>query len=163
MALAYGAGNWALNGPRALAWMRATVPQRTTIKGLPDECAAALHLPVDGRRLVDWLGDSSRAEWEKIKRTMGSANGHGNGPHVPAGVKQSPAPVPCSLDEYAAEERRATCPVCALPAEIRAVLATAGDRGHKVAFQIKWLKVKCRIPNIGVAELSAHRNGRHEQ
>ena len=156
----YGAGNWAENGPRALAWMRERVPLRTTIKGLPDECAGALNLPVNGRRLVDWLGDGGRAEWTKIKRTLGS----GTGPHVLTGASaQKSSPVPCSLDEYAAEERRATCPVCALPAAVRAVLATAGDKGHKVAFQVKWLKVKCRIPNIGVAELSAHRNGRHEQ
>ena len=148
----YGKGKWEVNGPRVLAWMRAEVPKRSSLRGLAEDCARALKLPVNGLRLTDWLGDTKRDEWAEVKRMLGN----GKAP-VSTGVGVS-----CSLDEFAAEERRSVCPVCALPADVRAVLATAGDKGHKVAFQVKWLKVKCGVGGVGVAELAAHRNGRHE-
>lgn len=161
--------HWDITGPRVLAWLRAEVPRRSTVKGLAADCARALGPPLRGPRLQDWLHESVRAEWVAIKRTLGTGvdpafvqGGNGNGHRVAAVAPAPSSAPPCSLDEYAREKLRATCPVCALPAATREILAGAGDKGHKVALQVDWLKVKCGVQNIGAAELTAHRNGRHE-
>jgi hypothetical protein len=132
------------------------VPRRHTLRGIGADCVRALGLPTDSKRLLDWLSVTGRDEWGAIKRTLGTGNGK---PAAPPNLTAAA----CSLDEFAREKRREGCPVCALPASVRAILATAGDKGHKVALQVEWLKVKCGVQDIGVAELGAHRNGRHEQ
>ena len=157
----YGAANWSVNGPRALAWMRTEVPRRTTIVGIHEACVRALKLPVDRGRLGDYLSDTQRAEWAQIKKTLGTGNG--TGPHAPTGTGTSSSPVPTrTLAEFLRDKRRAGCPVCALSPEILQCLAEAANKGSaKVPEQVEWLNTDCGA-RITVQELTQHRSGHHE-
>ena len=158
MASNYGKGKWQINGPRALAWLRAEVPKRQSIKGLPGECAVALRLPVDGQRLTDWLGEGGRAEWTEIKRTLGKGTRT-----LVAGERVAVPPVPTrTLAEFLRDKRREGCPVCALSPDILQCLAEAANKGTaKVPEQVEWLNTDCGA-HVTVQELTAHRAGRHE-
>ena len=154
----YGAANWKVNAPRALAWLAAEAPKRSTVAGLTGDCARALKLPVDGKRLGDYLGDTKRDEWAGIKRTIGT------GARAVAGAPSTVAlPVPArTLAEFLRDKRREGCPVCALSPDILQCLAEAANKGTaKVPEQVEWLNTDCGA-HVTVQELTAHRAGRHE-
>ena len=155
--------NWSVEGPRALAWMRAEVPKRSTIVGIHEACVRALRLPVDRGRLGDYLSETRRAEWTQIKLTLGTGTGNGTGPHAPTGTGTSSSPVPTrTLAEFLRDKRRAGCPVCALSPEILQCLAEAANKGSaKVPEQVEWLNTDCGT-RITVQELTQHRSGHHE-
>lgn len=66
-----------------------------------------------------------------------------------------------SLREFASDQRKATCPVCALPAEVRRQINTRNVRAIKVGSVLAWLKAE-HGATITLAQYSAHTNGRHE-
>jgi hypothetical protein len=165
----YGAANWSVNGPRALAWMRAEVPRRTTIVGIHEACVRALRLPVDRGRLSDYLSDTRRAEWSKIKLTLGTGNGAG--PHAPAGASAGATPGAVASGFPSLAERirlqrlnadRANCPVCQLSDELRSQIVEAKRMGATIAEILAEL-----LKGDGVAlaptDWTRHTNGRHEQ
>lgn len=140
--------DWAVVGPRALAWLEKELPQRTSLRGIMDDCVAALGVPgLQSHRLIDWLGHGkARPVWQRLKQTL----------------KTPASPVaPKSLVEFMKDKKRAACQICSLDAEVRAQLAKAGEQGIKVADQVDWL-----IHEVGVAvtraDLDSHRSQRHE-
>ena len=148
--------NWSVEGPRALAWLRAEVPKRSTIHGATTDCVAALHLPVKPKRLSDWLAEIKADEWNAIKATAGRGNGK---TPVNALMGQTPSR---TLAEFLRDKRRAGCPVCALSPEILQCLAEAANKGSaKVPEQVEWLNTDCGA-RITVQELTQHRSGHHE-
>jgi len=66
-----------------------------------------------------------------------------------------------NLVDFMREKRRKACPVCKLPVEIRAQLATASDRGIKRKDVLEWLHTVVGV-DITNDELTAHRNGGHD-
>lgn len=70
-----------------------------------------------------------------------------------------------SLLEFAnAKERamkREACVICKLPAQVRAQLAQAGERGITRKMQIAWLQEVHRV-KVGTSDLQAHFLGRHD-
>jgi len=66
-----------------------------------------------------------------------------------------------NLVDFMRAKRRATCPVCKLPADVREQLATASDKGIKRKDVLEWLRTIVGVP-ITDAELTAHRTGRHD-
>jgi hypothetical protein len=125
------------------------------------EAVRELGLQIPEDRLRTWI--TRRPEWPGIKRTLGTGNGNGAGPHAPAGGKQSPPPAPTrTLAEFLRDKRREGCPVCALSPEILQCLAEASTKGTaRVPEQVEWLNADCGA-RITVQELTAHRAGRHE-
>jgi hypothetical protein len=117
----------------------------------------ALKLPVNARRLTDWLGDSAHEEWAAIKATLGAGGG------APASA-MAPAVTPTrTLEQYLLDKRKDDCPVCALSPEARAILKRASERGTaKIAEQIGWLKEDCHV-DITAQELTQHRSGGHDR
>jgi len=156
----YGQGNWPVNGPRALAWLRAEVPKRSDIRGLAADCVRALDLPATGDRLSDWLATTAREEWLRIKATLATA-----GSAEPAGRTLAAVPVTLprrTLAEFLRDKRREGCPVCALSPEVRQCLAEAAAKGTaKVPEQVEWLNTDCGA-HITISDLTQHRSGRHE-
>ena len=65
------------------------------------------------------------------------------------------------LMDFMRAKRREACPVCKLPAEVRAQLDTASDKGIKRKDVLEWLRTIVGVP-ITDAELTAHRTGRHD-
>lgn len=67
---------------------------------------------------------------------------------------------PRTLARFAQDKVRANCPVCALPLDAQAQLATASDRKISRAVQLEWLRTE-----FGAAvtddQLTAHGAGRH--
>lgn len=60
------------------------------------------------------------------------------------------------------EARRAECPVCQLPAEVREQIASASDRGIKQPTVVEWLREMIGV-EIARDALQTHRNGRHDE
>jgi hypothetical protein len=119
----------------------------------------ALKLPVNARRLTDWLGDTGHQEWLTIKHTLGA----GNGPHGltgPSAKTSSPVAGGPSLAEFVAAKKRAACPVCGLPSDVLAGIATASDKGFRIDEQVEWL-TQGRGYAITRDELLTHKNQRH--
>ncbi len=67
-----------------------------------------------------------------------------------------------SLVQFVRDDRKARCPVCKLPTEIRAQLREAKDKRISVATQLHWLKEEYKIV-LTVEQINAHRGGRHEE
>ena len=69
---------------------------------------------------------------------------------------------PLSLADFVAAKKRADCPVCALPEDIRLQLREAGSKKKiRRPEMIEWLREAHKVP-ISDAELTAHYSGRHE-
>lgn len=66
-----------------------------------------------------------------------------------------------TLTQFARAKRRVGCPVCALPADVRAQLAGASSRKIPRAVQIDWLTTELSV-KITDAHLTAHFGGRHD-
>ena len=70
------------------------------------------------------------------------------------------------LVEFARKQRlaaaREACRVCHLSEEVRAQLKTASDRGIRRGVQLEWIRTYTGV-DIEDAELTAHRNGRHDE
>jgi len=70
-----------------------------------------------------------------------------------------------SLVEFARQQRldeaRAACPVCRLPQGVREELRREAERGMKRKYQLMWLS-RFHHADITDAELTTHRNGRHD-
>ncbi len=66
-----------------------------------------------------------------------------------------------SLVEFMRQKRREACPVCALPEDVRAQLATASDKGITQKHVLEWLRSAIGA-SITKDELTGHRNGRHD-
>jgi len=77
-------------------------------------------------------------------------------------TKKAMATPTLSLVAYMRKKRRETCPVCKLPPEIRAQIASASDRGIKRKDVLEWLHTVVGV-DISNDELTAHRNGRHDE
>lgn len=67
---------------------------------------------------------------------------------------------PKSLVDFVKAKKRADCPVCALPEEIRAQLHAASEKKIYRADQLAWLKEECGHPISG-EDLNRHYSGRH--
>lgn len=69
------------------------------------------------------------------------------------------------LVEFARKQKlaaaRDACRVCHLSDEVRAQLRVAADRGIRRKDQLEWIH-RYFDPDITDAELTAHRNGRHD-
>jgi len=71
-----------------------------------------------------------------------------------------------SLSEFALEERRADCPFCQLPDEVRLQLAAASRKKIPRETVFRWLK---KHYDMGVADdqiddaYTAHSNGHHDR
>ena len=154
--------DWPTLGPRALAWLRAEVPQRHTLRNILVDCEAALGARLRHGRLSDWLNQSAtlRAEWVAIKRTLGTGDATGTGPYAPTGASASSSLVPGgpSLDDFMLAKRREGCKICALPEDIRQML-TAGAKKYTRPELIDWLD-KGHGVVLTVADFTAHA-GRH--
>lgn len=70
------------------------------------------------------------------------------------------------LVEFARKQRlaasREACRVCHLTDEVREQLRTASDRGIRRGVQLEWIRTYAGV-DITDAELTAHRNGRHDE
>jgi hypothetical protein len=161
----HGYINWRETGPRALAWLRAEAPRRSTVKGLAADCAAALGPPLRGDRLQDWLLESAGADWRAIKALIGTGNGNGNGSHAPTVAPAATSPGR-SLADYIREQdrnnERAVCPVCGLSAEIRSQIADAKRSGYTQPQIIAALAGLFGV-TLSPADYQRHVNRRHEQ
>lgn len=67
-----------------------------------------------------------------------------------------------SLVQYVRDTRKANCPVCKLPADVREQLREAKDKRISVATQLDWLKNEFGI-TLSVEQINSHRGGRHEE
>jgi hypothetical protein len=67
-----------------------------------------------------------------------------------------------SLVEFMQDKRRADCPVCKLPEDVRKQLATAAEKGIRRKDVLEWLRAVIGV-QITDVELTAHRNGRHDE
>lgn len=66
-----------------------------------------------------------------------------------------------TLAQFVRDQRRAGCPVCALPDVVRGQLAEAAAKKIPRQVQLDWLRGECRSP-ITAGDLDRHRNGRHD-
>lgn len=69
----------------------------------------------------------------------------------------SPKP---SLADFLAAKKRADCPVCKLPVDVRGQLADARNKKITLADQVEWLKLIGST--VGHADLVRHNNARHD-
>jgi len=67
-----------------------------------------------------------------------------------------------SLVQFAKDQRRKGCPVCALPAAIRAELAQAREKHIPRSIQLGWLVAEHGI-KLTAAQFDSHNSGRHDQ
>ena len=75
-------------------------------------------------------------------------------------TKSPPKPVQ-SLAEYVMAKKRADCPICKLPDEIRAQRRGAVTKKIRRAEQIEWLAAEHGV-KVTVAMFDSHHSGRHE-
>ena len=66
-----------------------------------------------------------------------------------------------SLVQFAREKRRATCPVCKLPADVLAQLIEARNKKITRAVQLEWLRTEVGV-TITDDQLNVHGQGRHD-
>jgi len=69
---------------------------------------------------------------------------------------------PRSLAEFVRDKRRADCPVCALPLEVRAEVKSASEKKIKRTTVLEWLKLEYDI-DVSAVALDKHHSQRHEQ
>lgn len=68
-----------------------------------------------------------------------------------------------TLADFMRDKKRATCPVCKLPEDIRSQLGKeATKRGFTRADQVEWLNMVVGA-EITLRELSSHFSSRHEE
>lgn len=75
--------------------------------------------------------------------------------------KAKPAPARRSLSQFALDQRRAGCPVCALPADVLAEVRSASRRKIPRAVVLEWLHVE-HGAKVTAADIAAHVNARHD-
>jgi len=157
--------NWEVWGPRIVAWLKAELPQRRTMNRVYEEAAAAFPESRCNRgSLRQYL--LKLPEWATLRASLGSGQ--------PAGASVGPARQPTrppqeaqmpkrSLDEFLRDKKKAECPVCHLPPEIRAQLQHASEHNSaKLVEQCEWLRAECGV-DILPSQLTAHRSGGHER
>lgn len=66
-----------------------------------------------------------------------------------------------SLTQFVQDQRRAGCPVCALPADVLAEVRTASRRKIPRAIVLEWLAAE-HAQKIAAADMAAHVNARHD-
>lgn len=150
--------DWYTEGPRVLDWFRTELPHRASMVGVYADARAALGFAGSPEALRIWF--ARRPEWSAIRRTLGTATS----PAVTAsGGSLSSGTVPRrTLEQFLLDKRKAYCPVCKFPAEVRAILKRASEKGSaKVAEQIGWLREDCGA-TVTASELTTHRSGGHE-
>lgn len=144
--------DWSRVGPAVIAWLIKTVPTRRTTHGVLADCADVFAAEgVTGERLHAWL--TTRADWPDIRQTVGT--------RLAAGASTSVGKSSLTMKAFALDEKRAVCPVCALPADVRAELRNPVNSEIKTDQRLRYIAAACGA-TITRAELDAHRNGRHE-
>lgn len=71
------------------------------------------------------------------------------------------AKTPRSLQAWARDKKRAGCPVCSLPADIREQLAAARKQRISRTEQLEWLAAEHGI-QLSAAQFDTHNSARHE-
>jgi hypothetical protein len=66
-----------------------------------------------------------------------------------------------SLVDYTMDKKRAACPICSLPTDIRAQLLEARNRKIRIPEQIEWLAAEHGI-KLARAHFDTHTSARHE-
>lgn len=67
-----------------------------------------------------------------------------------------------SLAQFVADQRRAGCPVCALPPDVLADVKTASRRKIPKSVVLEWLASE-HGRTISAQDMAAHVNARHDQ
>jgi len=68
---------------------------------------------------------------------------------------------PKSLKQFVKDQKRASCAVCALPADVREQLRSAGDAKITRETQVSWLRQEFE-QDVSVEDLDRHRSERHD-
>lgn len=68
---------------------------------------------------------------------------------------------PTSLVDFVKAKKRAACPVCQLPEEVRAQLKEARSKKITRSVQLEWLRDEVGV-EIDDLDLNSHIAGRHE-
>ena len=66
-----------------------------------------------------------------------------------------------SLAEYVRDKRRAECPVCSLPDDLRSQMANASDRKIKRSVVLAWLQEE-HGHTLTDMDLTSHHSGHHD-
>jgi hypothetical protein len=71
-------------------------------------------------------------------------------------------PTKVSLVDFVKLQKKADCPVCKLPVEVRGQLGrVATEKKIPRSTQIEWIKLRCGV-KITDEQLTMHNNGRHD-
>lgn len=67
-----------------------------------------------------------------------------------------------SLSDFVRDKRREACPICALPENVRADIATARDRHIRTAVVLEWLAKEHGL-TIEPQQLTQHGTAKHDK